>query len=162
MYPPYVDPATGQVIGEEGEDSSLLTDGMTPLDVLSSVFGSTLPPSELEEALVTNGYDFERAMAWILERQSPQTMQGSPNRPGALNNKFIQIGRDAGPGRGRGFAPVAPGRGAAPPPRYMNNNNGRPPPNQNRVCRYFVAGECLRADCRFRYVSHKRAQVTCD
>ncbi|KAF9541037.1 DUF1771-domain-containing protein [Agrocybe pediades] len=31
-------------------------------------------------------------------------------------------------------------------PRYAN---GRAVPGANRVCRYFVAGECLRADCRF-------------
>nr|VWO94637.1 Sorting nexin-4 (Autophagy-related protein 24) [Ganoderma boninense] len=44
------------------EMAAMLTDGMTPFDVLSSVFGATLAPSELEEALAANGYDFERAM----------------------------------------------------------------------------------------------------
>ena len=33
------------------ETQEVLTDGMTPFDVLSSVFGATLAPSELEEAL---------------------------------------------------------------------------------------------------------------
>ena len=33
------------------DTNPMLTDGMTPLDVLSSIFGSALAPSELEEAL---------------------------------------------------------------------------------------------------------------
>ncbi|EAU90148.1 hypothetical protein CC1G_05686 [Coprinopsis cinerea okayama7 len=137
----------------EGDDTSILTDGMTPLDVLSSVFGSTLAPSELEEALNANGYDFERAMAWLIDRQLPQQAHGPPNRP-VIHNKFIQVGRDSAV-RGRGFGPghmAGPGRGA---PRYVN---GRPVPNGNRVCRYFVAGECLRADCRF---SHDLERALC-
>ncbi len=50
------------------EASAALTDGMTPFDVLSSVFGATLAPSELEEALAANGFDFDRAMAWLVDR----------------------------------------------------------------------------------------------
>lgn len=135
MLPPPVD----------GEDGTILTDGMTPFDVLSSVFGSTLAPSELEEALAVNGFDFDRAMAWLIDKALPSAQSPQP-RP-MVANKFTTIGRDASMRGGRAFVPTSPpGRGA---PRY-GNNNGRPPPNPNRVCRYFVAGECLRADCRFR------------
>lgn len=143
-YPPAEHP---QGIPPDGEDTALLTDGMTPFDVLSSVFGSTLAPSELEEALAANGFDFESAMAWLIDRALPIPQSPQPRAP---MHKFTTIGRDAS-GRGRGFVPTTspPGRGG-PPPRYAPN--GRPAPNGNRVCRYFVAGECLRADCRFRYV----------
>ncbi|TFK26168.1 hypothetical protein FA15DRAFT_667661 [Coprinopsis marcescibilis] len=143
---------TGEGDIVDPENGTVLTDGMTPLDVLSSVFGSTLAPSELEEALAANGYDFDRAMAWLVDRSLP-TMQGPPNRP-MLHNKFIHVGRDSN-GRGRGYPPIPGpplGRGG---PRYVN---GRPAPNGNRVCRYFVAGECLRADCRF---SHDLERALC-
>jgi len=125
-------------------EDTLLTNGMTPFDVLSSVFGSTLAPSELEEALATNGYDFDRAMQWLIDRALPQGQSPPHSMP-----KFTTVGRDS---RGRGFAPGGPpGRGVPGAPRY-GNMNGRPGNSGNRVCRYFVAGECLRADCRFRYV----------
>jgi len=55
----------------DAEASAMLTDGMAPFDVLSSVFGSTLAPSELEDALANNGYDFERSMAWLVDRALP-------------------------------------------------------------------------------------------
>ncbi len=129
----------------------MLTDGMTPLDVLSMVFGSTLAPSELEDALSNNGYDFDRAMSWLVDRQiathhSSALMTAQPKiQP--VGNRVTIVSRDGhggyvrggragynhmgGPSRGRGFL-------------------GRPVPGGNRVCRYFLAGECLRADCRFR------------
>lgn len=128
------------------ETAALLTDGMTPFDVLSSVFGATLAPSELEEALANNGYDFERAMQWLVDRALP-IRQPSPGRP-KINHmggvhvvprahaSFIRGGR-------AGYGGVSP-RGS---PRYGTN---RAVPGGNRVCRYFLAGECMRADCRFR------------
>jgi hypothetical protein len=127
---------------------------MTPFDVLSSVFGSTLAPSELEDALATNGYDFDRAMAWLVDRalpikatQSPQSRMQHMGARVTLVSRDGAMPRGAGPGAGRGFGPTAPNTKTAP--RYVN---GRPTPGGNRVCRYFVAGECLRADCRFRFV----------
>lgn len=144
--------SNGQVVSEPtiDADDAIPTDGMTPFDVLSSVFGSTLAPSELEEALAANGYDFDRAMAWLVDRTLP-TM---PPAQGQQNNRLQHMGarvtvvpRDAvsvvrGAANGmRGFIP-GPGRA----PRY---GNGRPVMG-GRVCRYFIAGECLRADCRFR------------
>ena len=135
------------------EASAALTDGMTPFDVLSSVFGTTLAPSELEEALAANGFDFDRAMAWLVDRSLPAAPAHSPqNRMQHMGARVTLVSRDA-VGRGtpmngaRGaFQPAGNGR---PAPRYVN---GRPPTGGNRVCRYFVAGECLRADCRFRCV----------
>ncbi|KAG6907121.1 hypothetical protein DXG01_010453 [Tephrocybe rancida] len=145
------------------EAQSQLTDGMTPFDVLSSVFGSTLAPSELEEALAANGYDFERAMAWLVDRTPPA--QPAPQiRMQPMGGRVTLVSREA-LGNGRG--------GPAPPrnnfvngagPRYVNNSssNGagraRPVPGGNRVCRYFMAGECLRADCRF---SHDLERALC-
>ena len=41
----------------------MLTDGMTPFDMLASVFGASLAPLELEDTLAANGYDFEWSMA---------------------------------------------------------------------------------------------------
>ncbi|KAF6752961.1 hypothetical protein DFP72DRAFT_1069749 [Ephemerocybe angulata] len=152
-YPPDGPPLDAPANGEP-EDTALLTDGMTPFDVLSSVFGSTLAPSELEEALAANGFDFDRAMAWLIDRSLPPAQSPQARPP---IHKFTTVGRDAAMrGGGRGFVPTSPpNRGAAP--RY-GPNNGRPAPNGNRVCRYFVAGECLRADCRF---SHDLERALC-
>lgn len=137
------------------EASAALTDGMTPFDVLSSVFGSTLAPSELEEALAANGFDFDRSMAWLVDRALPAPVSHSPQtRMQHMGARVTLVSREGmGPTRGApvnglrggGFPPAGAGR---PAPRYAN---GRPVPGGNRVCRYFVAGECLRADCRFRY-----------
>lgn len=137
------------------EASAALTDGMTPFDVLSSVFGSTLAPSELEEALAANGFDFDRSMAWLVDRALPAPASHSPqSRMQHMGARVTLVSREGmGPTRGApvngmrggGFPPAGAGR---PAPRYVN---GRPVAGGNRVCRYFVAGECLRADCRFRY-----------
>lgn len=148
----------------EGEDmdpeaAAMLTDGMTPFDVLSSVFGATLAPSELEEALATNGYDFEKAMTWLVDRSmtaSPPT--NGPIRIQSMGNRVMMVSRDGGNGMVRG------GRGGynnpnTPGMRYGQRFvNGRPVPGGNRVCRYFLAGECLRADCRF---SHDLERALC-
>ncbi|KAJ7695120.1 hypothetical protein B0H17DRAFT_930914 [Mycena rosella] len=132
----------------EAAAAAMLTEGMTPFDVLSSVFGSTLAPSELEDALAANGYDFERAMAWLVDRAVPVPPQPSPQlRIQQMGGRVTVVARD--PARGRG------GPDARSPPRYVN---GRPTQGGNRVCRYFVAGECLRADCRF---SHDLERALC-
>ncbi|EIW79169.1 hypothetical protein CONPUDRAFT_107295 [Coniophora puteana RWD-64-598 SS2] len=128
---------------ENGEDQSYLTDGMTPFDVLSSVFGTTLAPSELEEALASNGYDFEMAMAWLIERALPAPPQHQAPRTQAMGNRVTLVSRDSATRGGRGGA---------------KGVNGRPNPGGNRVCRYYLAGECLRADCRF---SHDLERALC-
>ncbi|KAF5323172.1 hypothetical protein D9619_013735 [Psilocybe cf. subviscida] len=129
---------------ESDEASAALTDGMMPFDVLSSVFGSTLAPSELEEALAANGFDFDRAMSWLIDRALPAAPSQTPQSR-VQHNMGARVTLVS---RGDG------GRG--PAPRYANN--GRPGTGGNRVCRYFVAGECLRADCRF---SHDLERALC-
>ncbi|KAH9479631.1 hypothetical protein JR316_0008226 [Psilocybe cubensis] len=140
---------------ESEEASAALTDGMTPFDVLSSVFGSTLAPSELEDALAANGFDFDRAMAWLVDRALPAAPapQARMQRMGA---GVTLVSRDAATASARGRGGAAPfNQAARPAPRYVN---GRPVPGGNRVCRYFVGGECLRADCRF---SHDLERALC-
>lgn len=127
----------------EAEAAAMLTDGMTPFDVLSSVFGSTLAPSELEDALANNAYDFDRAMAWLVDRALPPAPQGPQMRMQPMGSRVTLISNPVGRG---GFQNNAPANGRSAP-RYIN---GRPAQGGNRVCRYFIAGECLRADCRFR------------
>ncbi|KAH8093727.1 hypothetical protein BXZ70DRAFT_377025 [Cristinia sonorae] len=138
----------------DSEAAVMLTDGMTPFDVLSSVFGATLAPSELEEALAQNGYDFERAMNWLVDRASANQAAKAPatRLPSvAMGNRVMMIPRDGSMRGGRGFNNFMGSRG-------MRYNNGRPSAGGNRVCRYFLAGECLRADCRF---SHDLERALC-
>lgn len=139
------DPDTPEM---EAEAAAMLTDGMAPFDVLSSVFGSTLAPSELEDALANNGYDFERSMAWLVDRALPPAPQGPQMRLQPMGNRVTLVTNPVGVARGGrgGYQNISPPNGRTAP-RYIN---GRPVQGGNRVCRYFVAGECLRADCRFR------------
>lgn len=122
------------------ETAAMLTDGMAPIDVLSSVFGATLPPSELEEALAANGYDFEKAMNSLIDGAIPATNQpiGGQIRVQHVGNR-VSVVQNGGPGFG--------GRGNSTKPTQASRQNS----GGNRVCRYFLAGECLRADCRFRF-----------
>ena len=129
------------------EMAATLTDGMTPFDVLASVFGSSLAPSELEEALAVNGYEFERAMQWLVDRANPNPP--SQQQRGIQTHAFgggvhVVPRSQAGLVMRGGRVAVGGGIGRG---RFVN---GRPAPNGNRVCRYFLAGECMRADCRFR------------
>ncbi|KAJ3754135.1 hypothetical protein EV360DRAFT_52192 [Lentinula raphanica] len=140
--------------------AALLTDGMTPFDVLTSVFGATLAPSELEEALASNGYDFDRAMAWLVDRTVPLQQQqqqqngnSAPQRMQPAGGRVTVVPR--GPGARGGYPMPGPQNRPNANSRYVN---GRPNAGGNRVCRYFVAGECLRADCRF---SHDLERALC-
>ncbi|KAJ8522707.1 hypothetical protein ONZ45_g711 [Pleurotus djamor] len=96
-------------VDPDGENF-MLTDGMTPFDVLSSVFGSTLAPSELEEALANNAYDFERAMAWLIDRSLPaaqsQTHQGPlAAHSSVMLDEFPALNFENGGGKGRRGGP---------------------------------------------------------
>jgi hypothetical protein len=88
---------------ETDEASAALTDGMTPFDVLSSVFGSTLAPSELEEALAANGFDFDRAMAWLIDRALPVAPSQNPQNRVQHNMgaRVTLVSRGGDGGRGR-------------------------------------------------------------
>ncbi len=150
-----------------------LSAGMTPLDVLQSVFTS-LPAGELEEALARSGYDFEGAMAILIAQNggarsgtsTPQRL-GSPGprpgfartasgtfRDGPASNYFVQGGR-AGMGTGA-ISPRFGMNGTRSPGGPMSG--GVMVVNGQRVCRYFLAGECRRADCRF---SHDVDRALC-
>lgn len=139
---------------EDPDAVAYLTNGMTPLDVLGSVFGSTLAPSELEEALSQNGYDFEKAMAWLIDRALPPVPQSTQPRVQHVGNRVALISRDSPVTNLRG------GRGFQVPTRATGRGTGvRGTPTANgRVCRYYLAGECLRADCRF---SHDLERALC-
>lgn len=139
---------------------------MTPFEVLSSVFGSSVSPSLLQEALEQSGYDFDGAMAWLVDQALP------PPPPGLLQHSGM-----GGLLGANGNVIVVGGRGETQMARLGNNPNGRnrfigQPQHSgmvgvggssshsggggkahvgNRVCRYFLQGECRRADCRFRY-----------
>jgi hypothetical protein len=154
----HISPPSGSHLSQDGypnkepEGADMLTEGMTPFDVLASVFGASLAPSELEEALAANGYDFERSMAWLVERAAPPHGH-SPQHPRSQNmgSRISLVSRD-GPGasgyvRGGRSGYGVPNTGAKGPAKFVN---GRQVQSGTRVCRYFLAGECLRADCRFR------------
>jgi hypothetical protein len=153
-------PSSGAVADE-------LSAGMTPLDVLSSVFTS-LPSGELEDALMRAGYDFEGAMAILIAQnggtrsgQSTPQRLGSPGpRPGFIRTASGNFRDGPGPNHfpsgGRGGFGM--GTGAISPRFGMSGTRSPGGPmsggvmvvNGQRVCRYFLAGECRRADCRFR------------
>jgi hypothetical protein len=145
-------PSQDGYMNKEPEGADMLTEGMTPFDVLASVFGASLAPSELEEALAANGYDFERSMAWLVERAAPQHGHG-PQHPRSQNlgNRVPLVSREGpnAPGfvRGGRTGFGTPSGGTKGTAKFTN---GRPAQTGTRVCRYFLAGECLRADCRFR------------
>jgi hypothetical protein len=137
---------------KEPEGADMLTEGMTPFDVLASVFGASLAPSELEEALAANGYDFERSMAWLVERAAPPHGHGPQHpRSQSLGGRITLASRDSpgAVGYARGGRPGfgIPNTVTKGPTKFAN---GRQAQTGTRVCRYFLAGECLRADCRFR------------
>ncbi|KAF4621731.1 hypothetical protein D9613_012174 [Agrocybe pediades] len=156
------------------------------VDVLTSIFGSTIAPSELEDALATNGYDLEHAMGWLVDSRAgaapggatstikaQQGQQGpvGPGRMHPMGARVTLLGRGGAAGGipGRGGMPNAmmggPGGMGLGGARHQGQQqqapryaNGRAVPGANRVCRYFFAGEYLRVDCRF---SHDLERTLC-
>ncbi|CDZ97380.1 Polyadenylation factor I complex, subunit, Yth1 (CPSF subunit) [Phaffia rhodozyma] len=157
------------VLQEEELDSTLQ---MTPLDVLGSIFTS-LTPHELEVALHKYGYDLELTIRGLL---------GSTAAPGQINDSsttyvstlpsaslsaanapkpFVpKEGYVVAGGRNGGIPVVPPsnalnsnGSGLSKSPGVANNNSFG-----GRVCRYYLNGECRRADCRF---SHDIERALC-
>lgn len=132
-------------------------EGMTPLDVLVSVFGATMSPNELETILAQHGWNFEDTMQYLVERGA------SGQAPADANNKYSQRGahgyeRDRDRDRNGNGMPDdrdrwPPGRSNRGMPQYGGQSRQGQMSRPGRVCRYFLAGECLRADCRFRWVA---------
>ncbi|KAI0044514.1 hypothetical protein FA95DRAFT_1544950 [Auriscalpium vulgare] len=150
-------PSQDSSLGADPDTADMLTDGMTPFDVLASVFGASLAPSELEEALAANGYDFERSMAWLVDRAAPPQHLAQAARTQNMGSRVSVVSRDGAGGfvRGGRAGYQQANMGGRNPPKFVN---GRQTPGGNRVCRYFLAGECLRADCRF---SHDPERALC-
>ena len=137
----------------DGADEIDFGSGMTPLDVLSSVF-STVPRPELEDALHRANYDFESAMAILVSSFNlPRSGASTPGRISSPRPTLLGVGTRGGVSSGH----FAPSQG------YFNQGGRsfsghhspglgtRSPGGQGtRMCRYFLAGECRRADCRFR------------
>ncbi|KAF8306770.1 hypothetical protein DL93DRAFT_2120092 [Clavulina sp. PMI_390] len=126
---------------------------MTPFEVLSSVFGSSVSPTLLEEALQNSGYDFDSAMAWLVDQALP------PPPPGLLQHSMPSVQQRGGVmavGRENTYSA---GRLGNNPNGRNNGRFGAAPKNVgNRVCRYFLQGECRRSDCRF---SHDIDRALC-
>ncbi len=136
---------------------------MTPFEVLHSIFGSTIPPATLEEALTKSNYEFEAAMAWLIDHaggRSPLS-QGSPVSPPTklgmgitpvpgTGGRVMTVSRDVVPNMRGPVAPAAAGANLTSDPKYFGQRVAVA--TGGRVCRYYLAGECRRSDCRFRCV----------
>ena len=134
--------------------------GMTPLDVLASVF-STVPRGDLEDALHRANYDFESAMAILVSSYThPRSGSSTPQR---VSSPRPLLGVGA-----RGATPLGH---AGPRDGYFQQggrtfsgnmspglSGSRTPGPGSRMCRYFLAGECRRSDCRF---SHDLDRALC-
>ncbi|BGP63669.1 hypothetical protein NBRC10512v2_005020 [Rhodotorula toruloides] len=102
---------------------------MTPFDHLHSIFaGSDVPENVLEDALQQSGFDVDKAIEYIIDQQLGNA---PPVPPGALPP----------PGLSSPFSREGEGRGKS-----------------GRVCRFYLAGNCLRADCQF---SHDVSKAVC-
>ncbi|WVO17660.1 hypothetical protein L204_105357 [Cryptococcus depauperatus] len=128
--------------------------GMTPLDVLCSIFTS-VPRSELEDALHRSGYDFEAAMTMLVAQYTQSRSETSP--PGRASPRpTVGMGR----GGRDGYFPTTTSRtlrSSSPGP--LGSSVGKSPGGHaGKMCRYFLAGECRRSDCRF---SHDLDRAMC-
>jgi hypothetical protein len=125
---------------QDTEVGTPTTETLLPFDSLTSMFKSTLPQPEIDEALERNGYDFEATRVWI-ETNSSNAVQ-PPSPESTDQNQKVATDRDSYP-RG-GFR-------ARPFPRGgYRHTAGRG--HGFKLCRYYLNGDCMRADCRFRCV----------
>ncbi|KIR63819.1 hypothetical protein I314_03225 [Cryptococcus bacillisporus CA1873] len=127
--------------------------GMTPLDVLCSVFTS-VPRPELEDALHRSGYDFEAAMSMLVAAYTnPRSGASTPQR---VSSPRPHIGMGRG-GRD-GYFPTVNSRTLRRDISPMGGTRSPAGANGGKMCRYFLAGECRRSDCRF---SHDLDRAMC-
>nr|XP_019001729.1 uncharacterized protein I203_05932 [Kwoniella mangroviensis CBS 8507]OCF65190.1 hypothetical protein I203_05932 [Kwoniella mangroviensis CBS 8507] len=154
-------------MGQQGEmtDEEFAGSGMTPLDVLCSVFTS-VPRSDLEDALHRSGYDFESAMGYLVSQHThhPRSGASTPQRVSSPR-PLLGVGNRGGVGSVMGHH--APERGyfqqggrsfrGDMSPGFVGGTRS-PGGNAGKMCRYFLAGECRRSDCRF---SHDIDRALC-
>lgn len=166
------------ISGEDELDSL----AMTPFDVLSSVLSSSnvgassWSSEQIEEALESNNWDVDATLSAIME-SGGMTGPGAslPKSPG-LTSKAASAIEVPAPGRSGvsvvSRSSLASQRGSPASPSIWGSERGATagspaPSNQpqqggavgpGRVCRYFLAGECRRADCRF---SHDLNRAVC-
>ncbi|BGP17710.1 hypothetical protein JCM10213_005290 [Rhodosporidiobolus nylandii] len=148
---------------------------LTPFDHLHSIFaGSEIPEEVLEEALQQSGFDVDKAIEYIIDTQLGVRPPGPP--PGSVPPGLGLGGEGfpAGPSRqlpGTGSRPLivsrdsfdsfGGGTGGRGSPRW-GSRPGTPSGEGRgvggRVCRFYLAGNCLRSDCKF---SHDVGKAVC-
>lgn len=148
---------------------------LTPFDQLHSVFaGSGTSAEVLEEALARTGYDVDQAIEYIVEHQQQSDGSLPPLLPTTLYNQALPGVRT---NFSSGSRPLIVSRDSFE--GYVGGNGGRGTPTQKwqasrpqtpttpgastsavggRVCRYYLAGNCLRSDCKF---SHDVGKAVC-
>jgi hypothetical protein len=144
---------------------------MTPFDHLHSIFGdSNISAEVLEEALSRSGFDVDQAIEYVIDTQlgnvppqaalPPDVPPGMVPMPqsrgfGASGSRPLIISHDSFDGFGRGNG----GRGAQ---QWGDGRSGTPTGDSRgvggRVCRFYLAGNCLRSDCKF---SHDVSKAVC-
>ncbi|GAA5824980.1 hypothetical protein JCM11251_006048 [Rhodosporidiobolus azoricus] len=148
---------------------------MTPLDHLNSIFasgGEEVPENILEEALQQTGFDVDKAIEYIIDTQLGNRPPPAPGPPPGLGgppgfelpppnrslpgtgSRPLVISRDS-------FGGFSGGNGGRGSPRW-GSRSGTPSGESRgvggRVCRFYLAGNCLRSDCKF---SHDVGKAVC-
>ncbi|KAM0786394.1 hypothetical protein ACM66B_001861 [Microbotryomycetes sp. NB124-2] len=135
---------------------------MSPFDHLLSIFApSGISPDVLEQALEVSGFDVDKAIEHVINTQDvPEqppadeevemrhTMPGSGARP-------LVVSRDSFDGYNNRAANGGRWAAAGPGGRTQTQDNRGV---GGRVCRYYMAGNCLRSDCKF---SHDVSRAVC-
>lgn len=154
-----IDETGGDPSGASYLDASA---GMRPIDLLASIFTS-LSQHELEVALHRHGYDLESTMHHLMNVEDGAATRvvasGLISSPVAPKPFVPREGYVIAGGR-NGLASISTanlGGGAAGSGAGGVNGGSMSPtrlgsrsPFGGRVCRYYLQGECRRADCRFR------------
>ncbi|KAG8708258.1 hypothetical protein FRC08_018989, partial [Ceratobasidium sp. 394] len=139
---------------------------LAPIEVLARVFGASVSQADLEDALAQAGWEFDGAMALLMERARPgsKAIQVKAPQPGVQGQGQGQspVSRSAGvtvvPRETFVQTRAGVGKGQAGAGKTGTGVGGSVGSGVNRVCRYYLAGECRRADCRF---SHDVERALC-
>ncbi|ELU43486.1 zf-CCCH domain-containing protein [Rhizoctonia solani AG-1 IA] len=142
-------------IGIEGYDDPL---SLTPLEVLARIFGPSVSHVDLEDALSQAGWEFDNAVALLMERTKPGSKAIQVKAPPVTGQTPSQVTRSSGVAvvpRETFVQTRGATKGQAVAGKATTNSGSTA---ANRVCRYYLAGECRRADCRF---SHDIERALC-